>query len=224
MPVRQHLARAGRGFTLIELLVVISIIALLAVILVVGAMGLGKKSKIQATQAKLGNLAQALNDYYQAFQAFPPSAYPLPETADQEWWRYLSFSGSAFQRPQKFDGTIVEEPFIAESKLELPRTGTVRLPKDAWGNDILYIYPADNDVANLMACDASGNSSDTSLPVNQLQVAQLYYHCIVLSKGEDKKMTLAPVPGQRLNAGAFEGDADNKDTVQNQLLKTVSGQ
>lgn len=221
MPVRQHLARAARGFTLIELLVVISIIMFLATILVVAAMGFHKKAKIQATQARLGNLSQALNDYYQTFQAFPPSAYPGAETAGSEWWRHLSFSGTAFQRPQKSDGSIVAEPFIPESRLGLLQdTGGVRAPRDAFGSDILYVYPADNELLNL----TPGGPPDPTIPA-QIQVVQLYYHCIVLSVGEDKVLgggVGGITPLGTANPDVWEGL--NQDTVQHQLIRTVSGQ
>jgi type II secretory pathway pseudopilin PulG len=234
VPVRQRLTRAALGFTLVELLVVISIILFLVIVLVVSVPKIMTRSKIQATQAKLGNLAQALNDYYQSFQAFPPSGgaptytYPAAFLGGDEWWRYLSFSGPAFTRPRKADGSIVEEPFIPESKLGLlpDSPGLVRAPKDAFGSDIIYVYPTDNEVANLMACAATGVAPVDSLPVPQLRVAQLYYHCFVLSIGEDKALDPGYVitPAGMENSGRFEDKPKNQDTVQHQLLKTVSGQ
>ncbi len=207
--MKAHVASGPSAFTLIELLVVISIITFLAVVLVVAAMKAIPAAKEKKVHALLNNLSQALTDYYNDFQAFPPAT----TSAGNEWWRYLTLSGSSFQRPRRYDGTIRQDVFIEEERLGIPQAGSPRLPKDAFGGDIEYVYPADNDAANITP------QSDPTIPTTVLTMtaAQMYYYCVLISPGKDKLSTPA-VPARPTNTAAYEAGAGNGDN----LIKTVA--
>jgi prepilin-type N-terminal cleavage/methylation domain-containing protein len=61
-----------RGFTLIELLVVISIIGILAGFTVVVLGGVTKNRKIATARAELAIIKEALDNYHQKYNAYPP--------------------------------------------------------------------------------------------------------------------------------------------------------
>jgi len=63
---------ARRAFTLIELLVVIAIIGILAGMVLVGGNAFIKKGRISRTQAELGRLATAIDNYKVFKGVFPP--------------------------------------------------------------------------------------------------------------------------------------------------------
>ena len=208
------------AFTLIELLVVISIITFLAAVLTVTAIKVLPESKKKACTAKLNNLAQALTDYYSEFQAYPPAALTVGSSGadaanSTEWWRYLTLTGTGFGRPQRYDGTIREQSFIDEEKLGLVPAGGIRLPSDGFGRPILYVYPVDNDAANITT-----NVATVGLPSGQgiqaLSTAQSYYHCVLISGSADKKLgrtATSVVQGRLTNTGIYEGDAFNTDNL-----------
>ena len=180
VPHRVKGIRSSSAFTLIELLIVIAIISLLAATLVVGAMHLIDSARLKRSDALLGNLAHALNDYYCDFGAFPPSTISgSPQANDNEWWRYLTCTGTGFQRPQRADGTVRDTPFIEEKDLNLPSSGSPRRPRDGWKSDILYVYPVDNEIANI-------TTTDPTLPtaMKSMTLADTYYHCCVISAGK----------------------------------------
>lgn len=213
VPVNPRVVRIRPGFTLIELMVVISIILFLMVVLGLGVAKIMQRSREQASIARLNNLAQALNDYYQDFQAFPPNDVT---TVNGEWWRYLTLTGGLIDpRPQKPDGSIVQEPYIPEDKLGIPKGTGLKFPKDGFGFNIVYIFPTDNDVHDLRQNVVSAN-----LPVVPLTVADLSYHCVVLSPGKDGLFTAVNTTGSITNTGAYEAAPANAD---NKIAK-VSGQ
>ncbi|GEM_PF-5005323 len=190
--------RRRGGFTLLEMLIVISIIAFLAVILVVKMVGLKEQAKVKQSEACLDHLKLALSNYYQDFQAFPPG---ISLVAGAEWWRYLSFSGAAFMRPVKPDGSIVVQPYVTEDQLNLNALapGTLKFPRDGWDQDIEYVYPGDNDAANLYVADAR-------VIAPAMSAVEAYYFCVLISKGKDKQSTAAvgAPTGRITNTGAYE--------------------
>lgn len=200
--------RARGAFTLIEMLIVISIILFLAAVLVVSAMKAIEGAKVHKTKSVLWQISQAMNSYYNTFRGFPPPV----TTAGVEWWRYLTLD-PPFDAPMTYDSQIWRDPFIEKEKLFLPETGTI-LPRDGWWQLIEYQYPVDNDAANLV-------TSDAKLPTGAqaLDVAQSFYHAVLISKGKDKQST-ASVLGRLANADAYEAAAGNADNI----IQRVGGQ
>lgn len=71
--------RGQSGYTLIEILTVIAIIVLLALLLVTTVQGLKDRAKREATNALIGQIDMALQNYHQAFGGYPPDRVTLDD-------------------------------------------------------------------------------------------------------------------------------------------------
>ncbi len=106
-----------KGFTLLELLVVLVILSLLAALVIPRMMGTVDESKIKTAKIQLKEIKRALEMY-----KLDNGMYPTTEQGLE---------------------ALVKEPEIPP-KPKHWKQYLETLPKDPWGNDYIYIYPADN--------------------------------------------------------------------------------
>ena len=104
-----------RGFTLLELLIVLAILGVIAAMVVPNLLGSQKKANIQATEASIHGLEQALKLY----AVSNGGEYPSGGT---DVYELLMANKDA-------EGNSVE-PLLSE------------VPKDAWGQELNYEYPS----------------------------------------------------------------------------------
>jgi general secretion pathway protein G len=74
----------AHGFTLLEMMLVVVIIGLLAAVAVFNVVGMGKKARVGATKASLGNIANFLAAYHTDNGAYPPTLAILVPTYTQK--------------------------------------------------------------------------------------------------------------------------------------------
>ncbi len=129
---------AAAGFTLIELLIVITIIALLAALVGPRLMGGLTKSQVKTTKTQIEMLGSSLD-------SFRLENFRYPST--EEGLQVL------LEKPPGLDTWA--GPYLKKK----------RIPKDAWGNDLLYHRPAakgglDYDLYSLGADNKEGGESE----------------------------------------------------------------
>ncbi len=131
----RHSARNRReAFTLLELLIVLAILGVIAAMVVPNLLGTQKKANIQVTESSIHGLEQALKLY----AVGNGGEYP---NGGQEALEVLTSTTDA-------EGNQVEP--------QLPE-----IPKDAWGQPLLYEYPSSKTGNNQPAIWSSGpNRSD----------------------------------------------------------------
>jgi len=102
-----------RGFTLIELMIVIVILGLLAALVAPKFLERGEEAKVTTTQVQMKNVEEALK-LYKLHNSFYP-------TTDQGL-KALVEKPESEPVPKNWKGPYLES-----------------VPKDAWGNDFIYI-------------------------------------------------------------------------------------
>lgn len=121
------------GFTLIEIMVVIVILAMLAAFVGPKLMGRTDDAKIQTTKTQLKGLETALKLY-----KLDNGAYPTTEQG------LIS---------------LVEKPTIGLIPKNYKQGGYLEsknVPKDAWGNDFIYVSPGERGDYDLYSFGADG--------------------------------------------------------------------
>ena len=106
-----------RGFTLIEILAVLIILGLLAALIVPNIIGRVDQSKIETTKLQMKAIKSALDQFKMDNGFYPTTQQGLK--------------------------ALVEKPDIPP----IPKNWhqyMEKVPKDAWGNDFIYISPAPN--------------------------------------------------------------------------------
>ncbi|HBN74802.1 MAG TPA: type II secretion protein [Planctomycetaceae bacterium] len=103
------------AFTLLELLIVLAILGVIAAMVVPNLLGSQKKANIQATETSIHGLEQALKLYAVA----NGGEYP---NGGQEVFELLASNKDS-------EGNAVD-PLLPE------------IPKDAWGQELMYEYPS----------------------------------------------------------------------------------
>jgi len=122
-----------RGFTLIEIMVVIVILAMLAAFVGPKLMGRTDEAKVKTTRIQIKGLESALKLY-----KLDNGAYPTTEQG-------LS--------------SLVTKPtvgLIPKSYKEGGYLESKSVPKDAWGNDYIYVSPGEHGDYDLSSFGADG--------------------------------------------------------------------
>lgn len=131
--------RRRRGFTLIELMVVIVILGLLAALVAPKFLKRGEEAKVTTTEVQMKNIEQALK-LYKLHNAF----YPTTE----QGLKALVEKPEEDPVPKNWKGPYIE-----------------KIPKDAWGNDFIYI--SDGKQFNLISPGPDGEEgTEDDLKVN----------------------------------------------------------
>ncbi|MCM8820443.1 MAG: type II secretion system major pseudopilin GspG [Candidatus Omnitrophica bacterium] len=107
-----------RGFTFIELMAVIVILGILAMIVMPRFFGRIDEARITATQIQIKNLEQALRLFYMDNGFYPETEQGLK--------------------------ALIEKPTVGRVPSKWKEGGYLEknvLPKDAWGNDFIYLSP-----------------------------------------------------------------------------------
>lgn len=120
-----------KGFTLIEIMVVLIIIGLLAGIVVPKLMGRTEEAKRTKTMVEIKNLESAIDLY-----KLDSGSYPTTDQGLQ---------------------ALVEKPAIGEIPRKWKEGGYIaKVPKDAWGNNYVYISPGIHGEYDIYSYGADG--------------------------------------------------------------------
>jgi len=119
----------NKGFSLIELLIVVAILALIASFVFPKITGRFEETKVKTTKIQLKEIKRALEMY-----KLDNGHYPTTEQGLK----------ALVEKP-----TIPPEPKNWKQYLET-------VPKDAWGNEFIYISPADSHPYELKSKGADG--------------------------------------------------------------------
>ena len=131
--------RSRRGFTLIELMVVIVSLGLLAALVAPKFLKRGEEAKVTTTEVQMKNIEQALK-LYKLHNSF----YPTTE----QGLKALVEKPEEDPVPKNWKGPYME-----------------KIPKDAWGNDFIYI--SDGKQFNLISPGPDGEEgTEDDLKVN----------------------------------------------------------
>ena len=121
----------NKGFTLIEIMVVLIIIGLLASIVVPRLMGRTEEAKRTKTAVQIRNFQSALDLY-----KLDSGNYPTTDQGLQ---------------------ALVEKPAIGEIPRNWKEGGYIdKIPKDAWGNNYIFISPGIHTDFDLYSYGADG--------------------------------------------------------------------
>jgi len=127
----KRIIRSNKGFTLIEIMVVLIIIGLLAGIVVPRLMGRTEEAKRTKTAVQIKNLQSALDLY-----KLDSGNYPTTDQGLQ---------------------ALIEKPAIGEIPRNWKEGGYMdKIPKDAWGNNYVYISPGVHGDFDLYSYGADG--------------------------------------------------------------------
>ena len=121
--------RRARGFTLIEIMMVVVIIGIVVAILVPNLMGRDDKARIQAEQASLRGVAQALEIYKMDNRRYPTTEQGLEA---------LVAKPDGFPEPKNWG----PDPYLR------------KYPLDRWDNE--YVYTSDGRGFDLKSLGADG--------------------------------------------------------------------
>ena len=125
--------KKSRGFTLIEIMVVIVILAMLAAFVGPKLMGRTDDAKIQTTKTQLKGLETSLKLYKLDNGVYPSTEQGLI--------------------------ALVEKPAIGIIPKNYKQGGYLdskSVPKDAWGNDYVYVSPGERGDYDLYSFGADG--------------------------------------------------------------------
>ncbi len=123
----------NRGFTLLEIMIVVAIIALLAALVGPRLIGQSDKAKVDTTKIQIRNLENSLK-----FYKLDNGVYPSTEQGLQ----------TLVEKPTT---GVIPKNYRAEGYLE-----SKKVPKDAWGNDFVYISPGEHGDFDLYSFGADG--------------------------------------------------------------------
>lgn len=129
----KHHFRRNSGFTLIEIMVVIVILALLAALVGPRLIGRSDDARIADAKVQIRNIETALKLYKLDSSVFP--------STDQ---------GLAALITKPTSG-VIPKNYKPEGYLE-----SKKLPKDPWGNDYIYLSPAEHGDYELCTYGADG--------------------------------------------------------------------
>ncbi|MDL2263623.1 type II secretion system major pseudopilin GspG [Synergistaceae bacterium OttesenSCG-928-I11] len=121
------------GFTLVEIMVVVVIIGMLAALVGPRLMGQSDEAKIKTTRVQIKNLEQTLELFHLNNGFFP--------TTDQGLI------------------ALIEKPTMPPEPRNYPSGGYLNsksVPKDAWGNDFIYLCPGDQGDYDIISYGRDG--------------------------------------------------------------------
>ena len=127
----KRIIKSNKGFTLIEIMVVLIIIGLLASIVVPRLMGRTEEAKRIKTSVQIRNFQSDLDLY-----KLDSGNYPTTDQGLQ---------------------ALVEKPAIGEIPKNWKEGGYIdKIPKDAWGNNYIFISPGIHTDFDLYSYGADG--------------------------------------------------------------------
>ncbi len=114
-----------KGFTLIELLVILGIIIVIAAFVLTVLPGLLERSQVKGTEALMGRIEIAIEQYYNDNRAYPPTGVTSLKTAIQP-------SDPTAKRYIEFDDDELDGDNIV----------------DEWGSNLVYTYPGTQNTSS----------------------------------------------------------------------------
>lgn len=127
----KRIMKEEKGFTLIEIMVVLIIIGLLAGIVVPKLMGRTEEAKRTKSAVQIRNLQSAIDLY-----KLDNGSYPTTDQGMQ---------------------ALVEKPAVGEAPKRWKEGGYIeKVPKDAWGNNYVYISPGVHGEYDIYSYGADG--------------------------------------------------------------------
>ncbi len=105
---------AARGFSLLELVLVMAIMGALMAVAAFSVLGQGERAKVKATQATLGTIKVAIQQYHLENSAYPPDLQTLVTAKILEAGKL----SDGWKHPLVYDpaGLSPEQPFILFSR------------------------------------------------------------------------------------------------------------
>lgn len=114
--LRKAKKKSQKGMTLIEIMVVVAIIGSIAALVTVNVLDYLDESKVDTTKIEIKNIEGALEQFKRKHGFYPTSEQGLQ--------------------------ALVEKPTAGRVPDNYPKAGYIKkLPKDAWGNEFLYVSP-----------------------------------------------------------------------------------
>ncbi|MDR1885151.1 MAG: type II secretion system major pseudopilin GspG [Synergistaceae bacterium] len=121
------------GFTLVEIMVVVVIIGMLAAIIGPRLIGQSEQAKVTATKTQITKIEQSLELFHLNNGFFPTTQQGLK--------------------------ALIEKPTTPPEPRNYQRGGYLNsrtLPKDAWGNEYIYVCPGERGDYDIISLGADG--------------------------------------------------------------------
>lgn len=131
---------AHAGFTLIEIMVVVVIIGMLAALVGPRVMGQSDEARVTSTRTQIASIVQAVQ-LYQLQNGVPPT------------------TNQGLQ-------ALIEKPTMPPVPRNYPNGGYLNsktLPKDAWGNDFIYLCPGERGEYDIISYGRDGREGGEGL-------------------------------------------------------------
>ena len=140
-----HASRRPVGFTLIEIMMVVVIIGIVVAILVPNLIGQDDKARIQAEQAQLRGIAQALELYKMDNRRYPSTEQGLDALVQKP---------SGFPEPKGWG----PEPYLR------------KYPLDQWENEYVYSSNGRNFELKSLGADGTDGGEDVDADISYAEI------------------------------------------------------
>ncbi len=132
--LRKAKKKSQKGMTLIEIMVVVAIIGSIAALVTVNVLDYLDESKVDTTKIEMKNIEGALEQFKRKHGFYPTSEQGLQ--------------------------ALVEKPTAGRVPDNYPKAGYLKkLPKDAWGNEFLYVSPGQGHDYEIISLGRDGQES-----------------------------------------------------------------